>query len=390
MCNSNINLFNLNDDCLIKIFINCDVNTLLSLVDTCHRFNDIIQKFIFPKISSFHCVISYDTNLKTLHRIAINIAKFLKSLTIDVDLNNKKHLNVSTYAVIHQFEKLATNLQVLRFKSTKLTVPWLTVIISLITNSEIETLMIQTEYFVTNNCIFDVIEPFTIENVKHFLIQGNFDLKIFSPNSLESIAIDDNCELEHEAIVKFMHSSSQLKRFKMFEQHEMFVWQIVSFLPNLEELILFKCKQKSELSALKQLEKLRNLRIMQIDWNIFNFTIFELIKLKNISSLKIQMINDPKRKNNFSLNKISFISIAHKLNNLTAFSIAYCPLDAQTLIDFLNYAFNLEVIHIHDCSVELNEDIVRSIGRVRTKALKIYSNNFDPSVTEQKQNPRND
>lgn len=57
-----VNLLDLNDDCLNEIFNKCDEKTLISLMDTCRRMEEIIKSSVFPNSKKLNMVI-YKTHV---------------------------------------------------------------------------------------------------------------------------------------------------------------------------------------------------------------------------------------------------------------------------------------------------------------------------------------
>lgn len=84
-------LIDLNDDCLIEIFKNCEIETLLSLINTCQHFKQIIRLFVLPKRTKFKFIISSKPDYNQSHRILRNIGKYLNQLVI-VNFIDERHL----------------------------------------------------------------------------------------------------------------------------------------------------------------------------------------------------------------------------------------------------------------------------------------------------------
>lgn len=89
---SNINLVDVNDDCLLEIFKYCSIESLVALVDVHSRFRGIIVENLFRNKRShtieIYCSANFEyfrAGLINHRKIMQNIGQFVRSLTIDID-----------------------------------------------------------------------------------------------------------------------------------------------------------------------------------------------------------------------------------------------------------------------------------------------------------------
>lgn len=383
-------LLDLDDDCLIQIFENCDVETLLSLHDTCRCFRDIVKQYHFPKTEKFVCEIHHDSNWNQFRRIAVHTGKYLKHFHIDVRHNMERYEEEvrDTYLpYLKEFAKfIGDNIRCFYIDVECIPNSWMPALGPIL--SHVETIIITTN---NRQFEFDFDIHSRAPKLKHLRIQGNYGMEANCQkyNLLESVAIGDNEFVSYEAIVRLMRLNPQIKRFKVAAFNaDLQVGDIAEHLPNLEELILFQSDSDlnaSTVHTLQRFKKLQNLRLMRIDPGDFDGILAGLPALINLRALKVQLNTDYYEEITFS--KENFISIARNIENLEEFSIANCPLDAKTMMDFVKCAENLKTLHVHDCTIELNVDMIRQLGQLRLKnkktknnSLKVYSRCNDDQV----------
>lgn len=390
--NININLYDLNDDCLISIFDECDVETLLSLSDTCRRFKELIIKFNFPKVHTYVCELFDDNKLNSTRRIINSIGKYLKELTFDIrhHMESYDEDESDTYLpLLKEFAKdIGDNLRKFCLDVERVPNNWIVALSPIFAHLEI--LIIQTNND-HSDYDFDVcsISP----KLKHLRIQGDYPMEENCQkwNCLESVSIGDNECLCSDTIVRLMSLNPQIKRFKVAAFNcDLHVGDIAEHLPNLEELVIFQ--NDSDLSGstvhqLQRLKKLRNLRLMRIYPDEYDAILAGLPALSLVRALKIQLSTDYYDEIRYS--KEHLISIARNIENLEEFSISNCPIDAKTVLDFVQFADNMKILHIHYCTIEVNIDLIREIGQLRLKSkkgknihLKVFSNNDTKQVID--------
>lgn len=181
----------------------------------------------------------------------------------------------------------------------------------------------------------------------------------------------------------------QLKRLKTYYITQQHIEQIAEHLKDLEELVLVN-NIIDNCYPLRKLKKLNNLRLNDIHWEKADEILSSLSSLSNIRALKVSLPTYgrlPPSPNHL-------ISIARTIKNLEEFSIAFLPMNATVIFDFIRIAENLKVLHVHKSGVDFDLNLLIQIDQWRRKSghgkdipLKIFTedeNCKEVSVSDKK------
>lgn len=354
------NLYDISDDSLIEIFQKCDIETLMSLIDTCKRFKTIIKKYIFPKWNEFELEIDSVVKHNKSGRIIKNIGIHLKRLTVVSYLDLKCLNPVEVEYVAELFKEISKwtgdNLRWFKIGEKEISELWFQALTPVFERAETVILHIP-------NSRHDFCP--VLQNTKHLMIEGDNGAPI-SPirpiSSLESLSVPF-LPLEEFEVVGV---SRQLKRLKLDITFQIQISAISKRFPKLEELVIYPSRHLnfSELQNLKNLTKLR-LHVNAID---SKETLQQLRLMVDLRSVKLEFTEN--RRARIPQYTEELIAIARNIKYLEEFSISNTSIDENDILDFVKIAENLKIFHIHNGQIKVDDHLLRQIDRTRGKNMK--------------------
>lgn len=366
----NMNLYDLNNDCLIKIFQKCNIETLLTITDTCQRFKAIVRNFVFPRwhhldVSTFPS----DENLS--YRIIKNIGPHLKILWIKDILYRGDEIILR---LLGELTKWTGDLDTLYIgdlpHSGDILVPPLRPLFS-----RTKTLICNPGYFPR-----DFYPP--LSKLKH--LQAPFmslwKINIEMIHSLESFATYPT--IDEDAFTSLFEKNPQLKRFKASYILETNLEDITKH-KNLEELVLSITHVKN-FSSLKRLKNLEKLRI-----SVYSGSDEMLVNFPSLTNLRVLRISLDDHFGDTSISSYFVISIARNNKNLEQFSINNVSLDETVILNFIKFAANLRALHVHRSGIEFKFEMLHQIAELREECgrhqmLKFFSEDDNPPDVSEK------
>lgn len=354
-------LIELNDDCLLKLLEYCGIETLMTLCDVCQMLRALIFNKILPRLKEYECCIYCDGEQSK--KIIKNIGPYLRRLDIKCSEFFRKENYVS------YLQNFAINIGENIREMTLILPDFPAELIEILASSLkcIESLKICTRHNKRKNDFdFRVACP----NLLHFYMgmETSFTANVKTWCRLESFALGDNC---HKSITKstlfqFMSNNPQLKRLKISTRDGVWsIQDIIDRLPNLEQWTIMHDGGilRAELHLLDDFKSLIDLRIMRIPTENFDAIVTVLPKCRKLRHLKLQACNS---KAEFKPNQAHIFDLAHRLKHLETFEISYCILDEALVLEFIQAAAGLKELHMHNCWLELTEELIQKIVRVRS------------------------
>lgn len=354
-------LIELNEDCLIKLFEYCGIETLLTLCDVCRMLRDLISTKVLPRVKEYDCCLYCDGEQSK--KIIENIGPNLRRLHI----KSYEFFRKESYMLYLQdfAMNIGENIREMTLILPDFPVQLIDILAS--TFKCLESLKICTRY---NKRKSDIDFRTACPNLLHFYMgmETAFTANRQTWCRLESFALGDNC---HKSITKltlfeFMSNNPQLKRLKISTRDG--VWKIqdiIDRLPYLEQWTIMHDGGdfKADLHLVDDFERLTDLRIMRIPTTKFDEIVTELPKCRKLRHLKLQACNSSMAI--FKPNQPHIFELAHRLKKLETFEISYCRLDDALVLEFIQAATGLKELHIHNCWLELTEELIQNIIRVR-------------------------
>lgn len=354
-------LIELNEDCLLKLFEYCGVETLLALCDVCRMFRALITTKVLPRVKEYDCCLYCDGDRSK--RIIKHIGPYLKRLDIKCYEFFRKE-NYLSYLEDFSFN-IGENIREMTLILPDFPVQLIEVLAP--SFKCLESLKICTRYNKQKN---DIDFRATCPNLLHFYMgmEIPFEANTQTWNRLESFSFGDNCHksISKTTLLEFLSNNSQLKRLKISTRDG--VWKISDIIDRLKNLEQWTIMHdggnfKTDLHLLDDFESLIDLRIMRIPTASFDAIVAELPKCRRLRHLKLQACNSSMAV--FKPNQSHIFALAHRLKHLETFEISYCRLDEALVLEFIQVATVLKELHIHNCWLELTEEFIQDIVRVR-------------------------
>lgn len=348
-------LLELDEYCLLDIIKYCDIESQLSLADSCQKLNRLIHNRVFPNTISFKCDIRYCTNLSKIRRIIIKVGKFIEKLSINIQTNA---LNRNTLPLMRVFGTYIGE-RITFLKISSYYMPCQCIALQPLLKN-VETLFVELKGYGCSqlNTFLNV----DCQRLKHLYIDGNIDLFDLKLESLETIVIR-NGEY-HKGISALIKSKSQLKRFKGLSNYFLrYINFTKNYFSDLEELILYgdSYVNRENILEINHFEKLQYLQLMQVDLQLCKH-LCNLSNTNRIRKLKIyfKLLS---RKINFDQQWI--IKIAENFHHLEQFSVVHCPFDENTLLMFVESAKKLRYLDLYYCNLIVDNNMIKKIRKFR-------------------------
>lgn len=354
-------LTDLNEDCLLKLFEYCGIETLLTLCDVCQMLRDLIITTVLPKVKEYDCCLYCDGDRSK--KIIKTIGPYLTRLDIKCYEFFRKE-NYESY-----LKDFAVNIGENIREMTLILPDFPSGLIDILAPSfkRLESLKICTRYNKQKN---DIDFRAACPNLLHFYMgmETTFAANTGKWGRLESFSMGDNCHksITKTTLLEFMSNNPQLKRLKISTRDG--VWKIsdvIDRLPNLEQWTIMHDGGdfKADVHFLDDFKHLVDLRIMRIPTVNFDAIVAELPKCRKLRHLKLQACNSSMAV--FRPNQSHIFGLAHRLKHLESFEISYCRLDSSLVLEFIQVAVGLKELHIHNCWVELTEEFIQNIISIR-------------------------
>lgn len=355
-------LIELNVDCLLKLFEYCGIETLMTLSDVCRMLRVLIVDKVLPKVKEYECCIYCDGERSK--KIICHIGPYLRRL----DIKCYEFFRKENY--ISYLQDFSINIGENIREMTLILPDFPAELIEILAPSFkcLQSLKICTRHNKQKN---DIDFRAACPNLLHFYLgmETPFTANMQTWCRLESFALGDNCHksITKSTLLQFMSNNPQLKRLKISTRDG--VWKIqdiIDRLPKLEQWTIMHDggSLRAELHLLDDFKRLIDLRIMRVPTENFDEIVSVLPKCRKLRHLKLQACNSSKAV--YKPNQAHIFDLAHRLKHLETFEISYCRLDEALVLEFIQAAAGLKELHIHNCWLELTEEFIQNIIRVRS------------------------
>lgn len=377
-------LLDLNDDCLERVFDNCDIETLVSLSKVCKRLNALVTQIEFPKQTTFNCTIRSYACEERVCEILDSIGRYLVELKI---------CQTSEIFLFYRFlgREIGDRIRKLSITTPHISETSLQAIEPVLWRLE------ELELRITNTDLSD--DDLDLQsrcpNLRRLHVQWDtsFERNSGTWNRLEELSLGDNEYIVNETFLKFMQNNVQLRKLKIGAFNcDVHLNEIAQHLTNLEQLVLFQ--NYSDLSAdsileLQRLSHLKHLILRNVEATDFEGIVNNATKLNGLIELRVQAQFDQCSDDDiFEPKHQTILGIALEMPQLQVFGISFSKLQNETIVEFLRFADNLREIHIHDCDFMLTPDVITAIisarktTRNRVDPLLIFVDSIDEGISD--------
>lgn len=369
-------LTDLDINCLEKIFIHCDLLTLISLSKVCTYLNRVVCQVAFSKFTSFTFHWYHNCDKHKLLEIAQCIGPYLRSVKLQISCS----FDDETLPFIEFLTELnsfigehISHLTIISPSLPQYILDKLQTVLKRITSLKIRAENTDMSYDMNLRSICTNLRDLHIQQDTQFVLNSG------PWSKLESLSLGDNEFLWEGTFKNFMDNNPQLKQLKIAAYNcDLHLADIADRLHNLTKLTLFQ--SDSDLSAetvlhLQRLSHLDCLTLLRVNPDEFDSILTSLGKLTTIKTLKIQADSDC---NAFASPTTEvFINLAKSLSQLQFFHVGNVCLEQKALIDFVRYAPELLEFHLHLEQNPITDGVLQEIGIIRqnakeAKPLKLF------------------
>lgn len=361
-------IFALNEDCFLHLFKFLDVDSLINTSEVCKMFHTLIHRYRFPNVHRF------DVN-NTAAAISMPLRKMRRTLRcIGPYITELKYQNANCLRQKKFLQILANyigpNLRRAEFRNSSLCEDNHIFIIAPILQNLEYLEIYDFDYNQHDEIDFEAICPNLIElNLK---VNMGLDLCCKPWSRLRHLNIINNERLHTQTFISWMEHNPQLLtlEFSTFESD---------------------LRLKAIAANLTQLQKLT---LDSLDWNLAGWHLVHLTGLQNLAEINLQTLDYQHLRGIFDglatfkqLQRISLhayrpedemqageqdyersmVDVAQQLPHLHEFSIKSISITPSNLMDFVQWATQLKVLHVHSC-LTINNDLINSLS-IGTLAL---------------------
>lgn len=390
MDSESIQFTDLNDDCLLEVFENCTIESLVALGDCCSHFRELIELNCYPKINSYECTLELTDQLASTCSDIIQhgkkfskIGRFIDSLSIEIQPNlmmddddvEKVHKLIAKL-FNHFGENVDDNINEMEISIGMFDVVWFNELRPLGRNVRSLKFLIGDSAIMYDLGI-NLIPMFP--HIERLHIQGDVlnitNEENYAMPSLRSLIMGDNEFFGEEIFIALMQQNPQVEqaRISLFNAN-LQIADLCRYWQNLIDLTIFmpySDLRDETVHHLQKLKKLRSLTIKRIYSSDFNGIIAGLPMLTSLRILKLQIDEDAYEE--FEPHYHHLIEISKKMKSLEEFHISNCPLTKSVCLDFVEQAKSLKEFHFHECDLTDTEEFSNELSCDGNEQLKIVS-----------------
>lgn len=378
-------IFNLNEDCLLKITEYCDFDSLVNFSLVCKQFYKLMHQYRLSRIHELKIDNPRANPSQTLaktRQILRSVGLYITELTFEWSEYGSEHKLKRFLHKIGQY--IGRRIQVLHLHNVLLDESQIEIIQPVL--KRIHTLEIRVY-----NPDFELDMDFQTLCPKLKILKLKENMQLVKccrawPN-LQYLSILGNEYMILETFNSFLEQNPQLKclKFTAFHCDERFL-AVAQHLKNVEKLTIlpsFPNISSSNLVYLSSLEHLTTLNLMYLDDTDINGILECLSRFVHLKKLKLHAFFDGSEDDeHYAPNQRLIISLAQDLMNLEYFCLRNLKVNASTVLDFIRYATNLKSIHIHKCDLFFNRILITDIVSIRRtnphnqhrEPLKLFAN----------------
>lgn len=355
--NEENSLSRLNEDCLIEIFEQLDLQSLINLSQLCDRLSDIIRRRIFPSLRKV--ALSYDPKRTVGDSVdtSWNIVKNILHYGTEVELETNSYIeypNMDRFADIFT-RNLNENLERLAL---------IGVLITDRMHRQLRPVFWRLSAFewhyhsVTSDiCAVNLVQ--WCPALKELTLRGNIDFSynLYPWKSLESASL--LIPIDREGILKFVLNNQHLRSIEFIMDNYMLLNDVQIHLPYLESLkISGRSLTVYSIFHLLANTRLKSLRLVAAEFR--NSNVDSRRPLTTLERLELISVHGCEFWHDFCLSDLTGI-----LPNLKIFCIRRKKLPPIALLNFLVYASQLNVFQFSLCELHLDDDLLEAIANIR-------------------------
>lgn len=378
-------IFILNDDCLRKIFGYLNLRSLLSVAETCERFEALAKPF-FHRYNTFNAHKSNSDHPFSMYEFRLHLKHLgphLRVITVDWDLKYKRRqlhrmiVKMGQYLTCDTLREMYLNDVILNDKEFDIIKPLrrnLKQFGMQLYNSSFECLSSnELKEFSIN---FSEGHSFwsKVQEILFNRSTGNVHCDYFEFCLRKCVPFEGftfNASYPHQQIPKIVRISPKMKRFVIVSKHP-------------------ECMTRPVLQPISQLQYLETLCLLRIDkktvLDVFQF----LSQVPWIKNVVIQT------KSGFDANESSrtallvgseFVNLAKQLKNIESLVIQYVPINKISIISFVGMSKTLKRLHFHRGQTDFDDYFINNLGFVRKNLMRGKKDNklqliFDENIIQ--------
>lgn len=375
------------DNCLIKVFDYCQIDTLVAVAQTCKRFKQIAERYNFPKFTQYECLVyspSVDKEIikftgKHLRKLAVTFSE----RTVMSPVNRDEYCEFLVQNVGSNIRELKIECDGIRIPPIELLAPILRQLegLELLFQSYAEQGDFDYVGLMPNKKTYLVDLAALCPNLQRLIYNG---LNKFPPNfgtfnKLQSLTVS-TCYRYQWEIQNFLEKNVQITQVRFHhytgaDQYIVFnnLTRNLNGLENLHIAVPLITDWSPQLLEFHRLQKLKILRLEYVRENV-NDLLVNSTNLKHLTSLSVYgcykyEISGPET----ICQQQTLVQIAKKLLNLETFHVSLpstkeVSWDRQTVIDFVRFATKLQAVHFQKLNFECTSAFTRDLVKARNTA----------------------
>lgn len=377
-------VFILNDDCFRKIFGYLNLRSLLSVAETCERFEALAKPF-FRQYKTFSAyksesglpfsmyefrvhlkylgphlrVIKVHWDLKykrqQLHRMIMKMGQYLRSDTLREMYLNDVALNDTEFEIIKPLRRNLKQFGMQLYNSS----------FECLSSNGFKELPID---FSESQSLWSKVQEILFNRISANVYCNYFEFCIRNCAPFEGFTF--NADYPHQQIPKIVRISPKMKRFVIISKHP-------------------ECMTRPVLQPISQLQHLETLCLLQIEkktiLDVFQF-LPQVPWIKNVVIQAVSGFSANESNRTAALVGSEFVNLAKKLKNLESLAIQYVPINKISIISFVGISKTLKRLHLHRGQSDFDDYFLNNLGFVRMNLMKGKRNKlqliFDENIIQ--------
>lgn len=361
-------IFQLNVDCMLHLFKFLDLNSLVNMSEVCKMFHTLLHQHCFPHIQQFTVYNLNDTfsmPLAKMRRTLRCIGPYITDLKYTCNIYNDPNRMSRFLEALVKY--IGPNIRRAQFLSSLICEDNQILIIAPFLR-HLESLEIHDMNFDCDNDIdFEELCPNLIELKLNINMRLNRCCKPWQ--QLQHLSIMNNEYLNTITFKSFIEQNPHLQtiEFDVFDAEQR-LYTVANHLPMLQKLTIDSVD--SSLGAwnfvhLIGLQHLTEIHLLTINYEHLRGIFDCLATFHGLHKLSVHGYSSDHYVDNNDDDEMdyekSLIILSQQLLHLEEFSLRSIPICEKTLINFLKFARQLNVIHIHWCHLDINDSIILNI-----------------------------
>lgn len=382
-------IFTLNEDCMLHLFKFLDLDSMVNLSEVCKLFHQLLRKHCFPRIQKFTVYNFNDTfsmPLAKMRRTLNCIGPHITDLKYTCNIYND--LSQTSRFLEALAEYIGPNIRRAQFFSS---------------------LICEDNQILTIAPILRHLESLEIHDINYDL-DNDVDFEELCPNLVE-LKLKINMRL-----IKCCKPWAQLRNLSVMNNEYLHTMTFLSFIeqnPGLTtlEFDIFDADIRLRTVA-DHLSMLEKLTMDSVDSNLGGWNFVHISRLQHLTEINLLTLDYEHLRGicdcltTFSgLRKISLhayrpeaevdddgemdyersiVDLARQLSHLEEFALRSVAIIENTLVNFIRYASQLKILHIHWCHLDISDAMIFKIVNIlkcnwneQKKPLSMFLNPAD-------------